>query len=264
MSITVETDQPAGRPGAGRFADAVALVTGASRGIGLAIARRLVAEGAKVCLTARNDGPLKDVVAALGEDVAVAVPGHAQDPERAAAAVDAALERFGRLDVVVNNAGASPIYGPVLATSAPAASKMVEVNMRAALLHVAAAYEAWLGAHGGAVVNVASAAGLRPAEGIGWYGVTKAALAQLTAQMAHELAPKVRVNAVAPAVVRTRFAEPLFVGREADVAARYPLGRLGEPEDIAAAVAFLASADASWITGQTLTIDGGLLLNGGV
>ena len=248
----------------GRFADSVALVTGASRGIGLAIARRLVAEGARVCLTARNEGPLKDVVAALGEDVAMAVPGHAQDPERATAAVRAAVERFGRLDVVVNNAGASPIYGSVLETSSSAAMKMVDVNMRAALLFVTAAHDAWLRAHGGAVVNVASAAGLRPAEGIGWYGVTKAALAQLTAQMAHELAPNVRVNAVAPAVVRTRFAEPLFKGREAEVAARYPLGRLGEPEDVAAAVAFLASPDASWITGQTLTIDGGLLLNGGV
>src|SRR5690606_4274012 len=117
---------------------------------------------------------------------------------------------------------------------------------------------------GAAVVNVASVAGLRPAAGIGAYGSSKAALIHLTQQLAAELAPHARVNAVAPAVVRTRFAGPLFEGREDEVAAGYPLRRLGMPEDVAAAVAFLASADAAWITGQVLTVDGGRTLNGGV
>lgn len=114
------------------------------------------------------------------------------------------------------------------------------------------------------MVNLASVAGLRPAAGIGFYGTSKAALMHLTQQLAVELAPGVRVNAVAPAVVKTRFAGALYEGREEQVARAYPLGRLGVPEDIAAAVAFLASDDAAWITGQTLVIDGGLTLQGGV
>lgn len=247
-----------------RFHDHVALVTGASRGIGRAVAERLVAEGARVCLTARTQEPLEELVAALGDEVAIAVRGGADDAGHARTAAEAAVERFGRLDVIVNNAGVSPVYGPLLETSAAAAQKMNDVNMRAALAFVSAAHDAWLGEHGGTVVNVASVTGLRPAQGIGWYGITKAGLVQLTAQLAHELAPKVRVNAVAPGIVRTRFARPLFEGKEAAVTAMYPLGRLGEPRDVAAAIAFLASADASWITGQTLTVDGGLLLNGGV
>src|SRR5690606_30675422 len=126
------------------------------------------------------------------------------------------------------------------------------------------AVAAGLSAPGGAVVNIASVAGLRPAAGIGFYGTSKAALIHLTQQLAVELAPDVRVNAVAPAVVRTRFAGALFDGREAEVAATYPRGRLGEPDDIGAAVAFLASGDAAWVTGQTLVVDGGLTLSGGI
>src|SRR5690606_25732747 len=118
--------------------------------------------------------------------------------------------------------------------------------------------------HGGAVVNVASVAGLRPATGIGMYGASKAALIHLTQQLAVELAPAVRVNAVAPAVVKTRFATALYEGREAEVAAAYPLKRLGVPGDVAGAVAYLASDEAAWVTGQTIVVDGGMTCTGGV
>jgi NAD(P)-dependent dehydrogenase (short-subunit alcohol dehydrogenase family) len=111
---------------------------------------------------------------------------------------------------------------------------------------------------------MASVAGLAPAPGIAWYGVTKSALIGLTVQLAAELAPRVRVNAVAPAVVKTRFAAALYERDEAGAAAAYPLRRLGEPADIGAAVAFLASRDASWMTGQTLVIDGGAGLRAGM
>ena len=114
----------------------------------------------------------------------------------------------------------------------------------------------------GAIVNIASIAGVRPSPGIGYYGVSKSALIGLTLQLADELSPAVRVNAVAPAVVKTRFASALYQGREDELAKGYLLGRLGVPEDVASAVAFLASADASWITGQTLVLDGGLTLRG--
>ena len=117
---------------------------------------------------------------------------------------------------------------------------------------------------GAAVVNVASVAGLRPSPPIGIYGASKAALIHATAELALELAPRIRVNAVAPAVVKTVFATMLYEGREAEVAARYPLGRLGVPDDVASVVAFLASDDAGWMTGQTLVVDGGLLLGGGI
>jgi 3-oxoacyl-[acyl-carrier protein] reductase len=116
----------------------------------------------------------------------------------------------------------------------------------------------------GAIVNVASIAGLAPAPGIAYYGVSKAALIGLTMQLAAELSPRVRVNAVAPAVVKTKFAEALYADNEARAAAAYPLGRLGEPADVGAAVAFLASPDAAWITGQTIVIDGGLSLRAGL
>jgi 3-oxoacyl-[acyl-carrier protein] reductase len=242
----------------------VALVTGASRGIGLAIARRIVAEGGRVCVTARKEDGLREAVAALGgAPHAIGVTGRADDQEHPASTVARVLAEYGRLDLLVNNAGINPAYGPLLDLDYGAARKTLEVNVIAALAWVRAAHRGWLGAHGGAVVNVASVAGLRPSSGIGFYGVSKAALIQLTAQLAIELGPAVRVNAVAPAVVRTRFATALYEGREEQVAAAYPLGRLGEPADVAAAVAYLASDDAAWVTGQTLVVDGGITVTGG-
>jgi NAD(P)-dependent dehydrogenase (short-subunit alcohol dehydrogenase family) len=249
-----------------RFAGRVALVTGASRGIGLGIARRLVDEGARVVLTARTPEPLEEAAASLGgPDLAIAVPGRADDPAHQEQAVATAVQAFGRLDVLVNNTGINPVAGPVTATDPAAVAKIFAVNVGAALAWTEQAQRAGLGdLPGAAVVNMASIAGLRPSPPIGVYAVSKAALVHATAQMALELAPRVRVNAVAPAVVKTRFATMLYEGREAEVAATYPLGRLGVPEDVAGAVAFLASEDAAWITGQTLVVDGGVLLGGGI
>jgi 3-oxoacyl-[acyl-carrier protein] reductase len=121
-----------------------------------------------------------------------------------------------------------------------------------------------MGANGGAVVNLSSVAGLGPSPGIGWYGATKAMLARVTSELAVELAPAIRVNAVAPAVVKTKFATALYEGREEQVAATYPLKRLGRPEDVAGLVWFLLSDEAAWITGQTVVVDGGLMLNAGL
>jgi 3-oxoacyl-[acyl-carrier protein] reductase len=242
-----------------------ALVTGASRGIGLAIARRLVDEGARVCVTARREQALAEAVTALGgPEHAIAVAGRADDPEHQAQAVAATLEAFGSLDVLVNNAGINPVYGRMIDLDPAAFRKVFEVNVIAALAWVREAHKAWMGEHGGGVVNVASVAGLGPAAMIGAYGASKAALMQLTVQLAEELSPGIRVNAVAPAIVKTDFAAALYEGREEKVAAGYPLGRLGVPQDIAGAVAFLVSGDAGWITGQTLVLDGGLLLKSGV
>jgi len=250
--------------GVGRFAGRVALVTGASRGIGLAIAERVLAEGGSVVITARRPDNLAAAAESLGvPDRVRHVPGRTDDVEHQAAAVAVAVDSFGRLDVLVNNTGINPVAGPVIDTPPDAFAKTFAVNVAAAASWAGRAVAAGLGARpGAAIVNIASVAGLRPSPPIGVYGASKAALIHLTGQLAVELAPRVRVNAVAPAVVKTQFATLLYEGREAEVVKDYPLGRLGDPADIAAAVAFLASDDASWITGQTVTIDGGLTLQG--
>ncbi|GAA2006293.1 MULTISPECIES: SDR family oxidoreductase [Nocardioides] len=238
-----------------------AVVTGASRGIGLAVAQRLVAEGARVCVTARKPEALEEAVASLGgPDHAIGVAGNAGDAAHRDEAVARTLEAFGSVDLLVNNTGINPAYGPLMALDLDAARKIVDVNVVAALGWVQVAHRAWMGEHGGAVVNVASVAGVSSAPGIAMYGASKAMLIHLTKDLAVELGPSVRVNAVAPAVVKTRFAEALFEGREEEVAATYPLRRLGVPDDVAGAVAFLLSEEASWLTGQTVVLDGGVTL----
>ncbi len=242
----------------GRFTDRVALVTGGSRGIGRAVVERLVAEGASVTVTARTRETLDELAATLPAGQVHVVAGKADDPEHRAAAVRETLDRFGRLDHLVNNAGINPVHAPVLRTDLRAVRKILEVNVVAALEWTREAVDAGLGSHTGAsVVCTASAAGTTASPGIAFYGVSKAALINLTQQLAHELAPGVRVNAVAPAIVRTTLTRALFEGREDDVVAGYPLGRLGEPADVAAPVAFLLSDDSAWVTGQTLLVDGG-------
>lgn len=262
MSVVATLDAQFGA--GARFTGQVAVVTGASRGIGFAIARRIAAEGGRVCLTARKPEPLQAAVGELGRDIAVAVAGSADDPRHQEEAIEAALSRFGRIDVLVNNAGINPMYGPLLDAPDPAMQRVFAVNVLGTVGWIRKAHSAWFAEHGGVIVNVGSVAGMRPATGIGFYGASKAAVAHITRQLALELAPRVRVNGVAPAVVRTRFAGALYEGREAEVTAGYPLGRLGTPEDVAAAVAFLAGKDANWITGHVVVVDGGLLLGGGV
>jgi NAD(P)-dependent dehydrogenase (short-subunit alcohol dehydrogenase family) len=249
----------------GRFEGRVAVVTGASRGIGLAIARRIIAEGGRVCITGRRPEGLAAAVKQLGgPKAAISLAGSADDTQHQDEVIRAVLDDFGRLDILVNNTGVNPAFGSMLNADPSAVRKILEVNVIASWSWIRKAHDAWLSRNGGAVANVASVAGLRPARKIGFYGASKAALVHLTQQLASELAPRVRVNAVAPAVVRTRFAGPLLEGKEEAVVEDYPLRRLGAPEDVAAAVAYLASDDSSWVTGQILTVDGGLTLNGGV
>ncbi|GAB7003016.1 SDR family oxidoreductase [Nocardioides sp. AN3] len=250
---------------ASRFEGRTAIVTGASRGIGLAIAQRLVDDGARVVITARKPDALEEAVAELGgPEHAAFVAGHADDPEHQAETVATAVETFGSLDFLVNNTGINPTYGPLMSIDVAAARKMVDVNCLSPISWIQQAHRAWMGEHGGAIVNVASAAGLRPAPGIAMYGGTKAMLIHLTEELAVELGPSIRVNAVAPAVVKTKFATALYEGREEEVASAYALKRLGQPDDVGSVVAFLLSDDSAWMTGQALVVDGGLLLAGGV
>ncbi|AXE84397.1 MULTISPECIES: SDR family oxidoreductase [unclassified Streptomyces] len=241
----------------------VALVTGASRGIGYGVAEALIARGDRVVITGRNEDALKEAVEQLGADRAVYVAGKAHDEAHQAVAVERAMEAFGRIDFLVNNAGTNPVFGPIADLDLNVARKVFETNVVSALGFAQKTWHAWQKDNGGAIVNIASVAGLSPSPFIGAYGVSKAAMINLTVQLAHEFAPKVRVNAIAPAVVKTKFAQALYEGREEEAAAAYPLGRLGVPSDIGGAAAFLTSEQSDWVTGQTLVVDGGIFLNAG-
>jgi len=244
----------------------VAIITGASRGIGLGIAQRLVADGARVVITARKPEALAEAVEALGGPAhAVGFAGHADDAAHQDEVVAAARSTFGRLDYLVNNAGINPSYGPMLEMDIETARKILEVNVLSAFSWTQKVVGAGLGSNeapGGAIVNVASIAGLGATGLLGWYAVSKAAMIHLTTELGYQLGPDVRVNAVAPGIVKTVFAQALYEGREEKVTKRYPLKRLGVPADIAGAVSFLLSGDSSWMTGQTIVLDGGASLAG--
>jgi len=242
-----------------RFEGRTAIVTGASRGIGLGIAERLVADGARVVITARKADALAAAVDHLGgPGVALGIAGRTDDPGHQRDVVRQTAETFGSIDLLVNNTGINPVHGPLVDLDLAAARKVVEVNCIAAVAWVQQVHRAWMAEHGGAIVNVSSLSAVRTSPGIGFYGASKAMLDSLTQLMAVELGPGIRVNGVAPGVVRTSFATALYEGREAQLAAAYPLARLGEPQDVGSVVAFLLSADAGWLTGQTVSVDGGV------
>jgi NAD(P)-dependent dehydrogenase (short-subunit alcohol dehydrogenase family) len=240
----------------------VALVTGASRGIGKAIAAAYAAAGADVMISSRKIEALeaaRDEIGTGGGQVEV-FAANAGDTEAAQACVAATVERFGGLDILVNNAATNPYLGPAIDIDAPRWDKTVQVNLSAPLFWTQAAWRARMADHGGCVVNVASIGGISVELSIGNYNVTKAALIHQTKTLARELAPGVRVNAIAPGLVKTDMARALWEPNEEGLARALPLGRLGEPTDIANAALFLASDASSWICGHTLVVDGGALL----
>jgi NAD(P)-dependent dehydrogenase (short-subunit alcohol dehydrogenase family) len=233
----------------------VAIVTGASRGIGRAIAANFAAAGAKVMLTSRKEAALE--AAARGIDGETAIhASNAGDPAAAAACVRATLERFGAVDVLVNNAATNPHFGATLEVDEARYDKTFQVNLRGPVFWSKAVWDAWMKEHPGVILNVASVGGLRAEYGLGVYNVTKAGLIHLTRQLAGELGPT-RVVGIAPGLVRTDFARVLVDTVGDTLAASLPTRRIGEPQDIADLATFLCSDRASWITGETYVIDGG-------
>ncbi len=237
-----------------------ALITGGSRGIGLAMATRFVEAGANVMITSRTADDLAEAAAGL---VAAGAPesrvawtaAHVGRPEDAHSCVADTVSCFGSLDILVNNAGTNPYFGPMIEIDIARAQKTFEVNQLSVLVWTAEAVKAGLR---GSIINVASVGGLGVEPGIGWYNVTKAAVLHITRQLSFELAPDVRVNALAPGLVKTRLASALWEGLgEERIAAHIPMRRLGVPDDIATAALFLASDASSWVTGQTFVVDGG-------
>jgi NAD(P)-dependent dehydrogenase (short-subunit alcohol dehydrogenase family) len=241
------------------FSGRTAIVTGGSRGIGHAAATALAAGGANVIITSRHQDAARAAAADIGNGV-VGMGVHATDESGANECVNFAVEQFGGCDILVNNAGTNPALGAVLDQDYGRFAKTMHVNVWGPLLWTKVAWNASMRDHGGVVINTASLGGLAPARHVGVYNASKAALIHLTRQLAVELSPRVRVNAVAPGVVRTKMAEAVWHRDEASVADRTLIGRIGEPPDVAQAIAFLASDAAAWITGQTLVIDGGQLL----
>ena len=234
-------------------------MTGASRGIGRAVASAFAEAGAKVVLTSRKQDALEEAAATIDGETAV-FAANAGEPEQAEACIAFAVERFGSVDVLVNNAATNPYQGPAIDIDLPRYDKTMQVNLRGPMVWTQAAYRASMAERGGTVVNVASAGGFSTEPTISVYNTTKAGLIYLTRALAAELGPAVRVNAVAPGLVKTDMARALWERGEEAIAKAFPLKRLGVPEDIANAVLFLASDKSSWITGQTLVIDGGMLV----
>ncbi len=245
-----------------------ALVTGASRGIGLAIASRFAEAGADVMLSSRRSEGLKEAAASLAGSKGKVewFAANVGDPDAARSCIEATVERLGAVDVLVNNAATNPHFGGLMDIDEARATKTVQVNQQAILTWTQLAWRASMQERGGCVLNVSSIGGLSVEPGIGWYNVTKAAVAHLTRQLAYELAPAVRVNALAPGLVKTQFAKALWEPAGDAVARKLPLRRIGEPDDIAKAALFLASEAGSWITGHVLVVDGGAMVlpSGGV
>lgn len=239
----------------------VAIVTGGSRGIGKGIAAALARAGAQVMITSRNKESCQEAADEIGANAHVE-PGHVGRPEDAERVVEATLTRLGRLDVLVNNAATNPYAGPTIDCDTARWNKTIDTNLTAPLVWTQLAWRRWMKEHGGSIINISSVGGLDTNPILGVYDVTKSALLHLTRQLAAELAPKVRVNAIAPGLIKTDFAQALWAdGRGEQVAKAYPLKRLGEPEDIAEAALFLADdVRSGWMTGNTMVIDGGGLV----
>jgi len=242
----------------------VVIVTGASRGIGQASALEFARSGAAgVTITSRKQENLdvarQELISqGVPEDLLLVIAARADSEDDAAMGVARTVERFGSADILVNNAGTNPSAGSLMDVDLGALQKTWDVNLLGPLLWSRAAYSGWMGDHGGAIVNVASVAGLRPGAITGAYNISKAGLVHMTRQLAFELAPEIRVNAVAPAVVRTRLAGMLIQDEEA-TARMHPLGRIGEPDDVARLIVFLGSDASSWMTGAIVPVDGGII-----
>lgn len=240
----------------------VALVTGGSRGIGLAIAKAYAEAGAKVAISARKQDALDVAAKDVGRGC-VGIASHAGDASAQADLVAKVVERFGRLDILVCNAATNPVFGPAIMVDEGAFNKIVDVNLKGPFFLAKAAFQEMMKHGGGSVVMMSSVGGLRPEQMLGVYSVSKAALIGLTKVLAKEWGPAgVRVNAICPGVVETKFAAAITSSEDImeHVLAGTPLGRVAQPEDVAGAALFLVSDAARHITGTTTVIDGGSLL----
>jgi len=248
--------------------DKVAIVSGASRGIGEAIALAFADAGASVVVSSRKLDGVQSVAAKITERgrPALALAAHVGRPEECKSLIGQTVERFGKVDVLVNCAGTNPYFGPMIGIDGGAYDKTFEVNLRGAVEATRAFAQHVIGRNGkGSVVNIASVAGLRAAPMQGVYGMTKAAMISMTMSLAVELGPSgIRVNSIAPGLIETKLAAALTSSPElvARITSSTAIGRIGQPQELAGAALFLASDAASYVTGHTLVVDGGLTISG--
>ena len=241
----------------------VAIITGASRGIGRAIALRLAQAGAQVVVSSRkleNVQPVADEIVAAGGQ-ALAVQAHVGAAGDVAALVAQAVETFGRVDVAVNNAATNPHFGPLLTADEGQWDKILDTNAKGAFRVCKAVVPLMEAQGGGKIINLTSVAGLRPSPGMGMYGISKAAIIMLTQVLAVELGrANIQVNAIAPGVIKTRFSQVLWQTPQiAEPLLRsLPLGRFGEAEDVAGLALYLASPASDYVTGAVFVVDGGM------
>jgi NAD(P)-dependent dehydrogenase (short-subunit alcohol dehydrogenase family) len=239
----------------------VAIVTGASRGIGEAIARELARAGAKVVVASRKIDGVTAVAESIGE-AAFAVAAHTGKEADCQRLVQASIEKFGKVDVLVNNAATNPYFGPMLGIDEAAWDKTFEVNLKGYFWMIRGVVQHLTSRSApGSIINVASVAGIEAAPLQGLYGATKAAILSMTKTLAFELASSnIRVNAVCPGLIDTKFASAIVQNDDLvrEVMKKTPLGRVGRPEEVAGGVLYLASDAANFFTGQSLVIDGGM------
>lgn len=242
----------------------VAVITGSSRGIGRAVAEQMAEQGARVVISSRKAGPCEEVAAGInartGEGTAVAIPANISLKEDLQRLVDQTNAAFGKIDILVCNAASNPYYGPMAGISDEQFRKILDNNIVSNHWLIQMTVPQMIERRDGAIIIISSIGGLRGSPIIGAYCVSKAADMQLARNLAHEYGPhNVRVNCVAPGLVKTDFARALWDTPEAEKRSSQgtPLRRLGEPEDLAGAVIYLASRAGSWTTGQTIVVDGG-------
>ncbi|MCB8965289.1 MAG: glucose 1-dehydrogenase [Chloroflexota bacterium] len=247
----------------------VAIVTGASRGIGLALAETLTAAGAKVVLSSRKQEALDDVVAQFrqrGEE-ATAVAAHTGESEAVRHLVEQAVAVYGGVDILINNAATNPHFGPILTAEESHWDKILDVNVKGYFRMVQACVPHMMARGGGKIINVASIAGRKPQPMMGVYSVSKAAVLMLTEALAVELAPaNIQVNAIAPGFVKTKFSAALWGNSQVNTAVlkTIPQGRMAEPSELTGIALYLASSASSFTTGATFLVDGGQMVGSGV
>jgi len=240
----------------------VAIVTGASRGIGKAIARGLLECGARVVLSSRKQEAIEEAAADFRKEdfEAAGVAAHMGDLAAIAHLVDETERLWGGVDIVVNNAATNPVYGPLLDVETAAFDKIVDVNVKGPLELAKRAHPLMAARGGGSIINISSVGGIRPEPLLGLYSMSKAALISLTKVMAQEWGgDSIRVNAICPGLVQTKFSSALWTNEEllGQMCDRLPLGRMGQPEDIVAMAVYLASSASKYCTGAVYVVDGG-------
>jgi NAD(P)-dependent dehydrogenase (short-subunit alcohol dehydrogenase family) len=243
----------------------VAIITGASKGIGAAMARGLAEFGAQVVVSSRNQEAVDAVAAAIratGGD-AIGVACHVGDEDQLAALVQATLDQYGRIDILINNAAINPVYGPLAEATPEVFDKIMQVNVRACMILGNLCYP-HLSQHGGSIINISSVEGLKPGFGLGVYSISKAALIMLTQNQAKEWGKDgIRANVICPGLIQTKFSAALWSNEKLleQFVQGIPAGRMAQPEEMVGLALFLAGDAAAYCTGGVYTADGGFMIS---